>query len=174
MRTKFQHQAFTLVELLVVLAMIIVIGAVLFPTLLSVEGDRPIKAAGDIIRARLAEARVAAIEEGKVYRFAISPDGKRVRFAPDDANFLEQQDEDTANAENELPKSVVARVVNDDAGEATVDSNGWTRVATFQADGTCRETVVEIELTQPGTYSLIIRLRGLTGNTQIIKRKGVQ
>ena len=83
-----------------------------------------------------------------------------------------QDDESTSPliSDNVLPKDVKARVISDDAGEATVDQNGWTRVATFEPLGTCRETVVELELSQPGVYSLIVRIRGLTGNVQIFKR----
>lgn len=167
------RKAFSLIEMVVVLAILALLAAIAYPTLSSTEGDRPIKAGGDLIRSKLAEARAAAIEEGTTYRFAISPDGRSVRFAPDNDSFNvnPSPDSEIVSEENELPKKVTARVINDEASEATVDSNGWTRVATFQPDGTCREAVVEIEISQPGTYKLIIRLRGLTGNTQTFKRK---
>lgn len=165
-----QRQGVTLIEIMIVIAVIVIIMALAVPTLNTTERDLPIKSGADTIRARLAEARGLAIENGQTMRFSISPDGKRVRFAPDTTDFATSFGDDNLGEELTLPKNVTARVVNDDAGEATVDVNGWTRVATFQPDGTCRETVVEIELNQPNTYALIIRLRGLTGNTQTVKR----
>lgn len=173
--TNTRHNGYTLIEIIVVMALIALLGAILVPTLTSVEGDRPIKAAGDLIRARMAEARSRAMDDGITYRLALSQDGRRVRVAPDDPAFTDAgpHDDDTAGpliSDNVLPKTVTARVISDEAGDATVDQFGWTRIATFEPLGTCRETVVELELTQPGTYALIVRLRGLTGSVQMIKR----
>lgn len=169
-----RHAGYTLIEIVVVMAVIVILGAVFIPSLTGVEGDRPIKAAGDLLRARMAEARSQAMENGIRYRLALAPDGRRVRVAPDDASFADAGPTDDGAgplvSDNVFPLGVTARVVSDEAGEATVDQYGWTRVATFEPLGTCRETVVEVELTQPGTYTLVVRMRGLTGHTQTFKR----
>lgn len=168
-----RRPGYTLIELIVVMAIVSILAAVLIPTLTSVEGDRPIKAAGDLIRARMAEARSRAMEDGVTYRLALSPDGKRVRIAPDKA-FADTAPVDDSSgplvSDNVLPQDVTARVVSDDAAEATVDQYGWTRVATFEPLGTCREAVVEVELNQPGVYSLVVQMRGLTGSVKVFKR----
>lgn len=166
---------YTLIELIVVMAVIAILAALFIPTLSSVEGDRPIKAAGDLLRARIAEARYRAMEDGIRYRLALAPDGRRVRVAPDDDSFadrppIEGDEGGPLVSDNVFPKDVTATVVSDESGSATVDQYGWTRVATFEPLGTCRETVVEIELHQPGTYTLVLRLRGLTGNVHTFKR----
>jgi prepilin-type N-terminal cleavage/methylation domain-containing protein len=162
------HPGFTLIEVMIVMAILLILGAMVVPTLMSTERDLPIKSAGDTMRARLNDARSLAIEHGQTIRFSLSPDGKKVRFAVDaDQNSASDSD---LTSEYSMPRSVTARIINDESGEATLDSAGWTRVATFQPDGTCRETVVEVELNQPNCYALIVRLRGLTGNVQVIKR----
>ena len=173
--TRHRQSGYTLIEIIVVMAVIVLLGAVFIPILTSVEGDRPIKAAGDLMRARMAEARARAMDDGIAYRLALSQDGRRVRIAPDDQTQKavppdEGESSDSQNSDNVFPKGVTAHVVGDESGEATVDQYGWTRIATFEPLGTCRETVVEVELNQPGVYSLLVRMRGLTGNVQIMKR----
>ena len=169
-----RHSGYTLIEIVVVMAVILILGAVFLPSLTGVEGDRPIKAAGDLLRARIADARSRAMDEGISYRLALSPDFRRVRITPDDQTLQsppnESESQDPLVSDNVFPKGVTARVVGDDSGEATVDQYGWTRIATFEPLGTCKETVVEVELNQPGVYSLVVRMRGLTGHVQILKR----
>jgi prepilin-type N-terminal cleavage/methylation domain-containing protein len=171
---RHRQPGYTLVELLVVMAVIVLLGAIFLPSLTGVEGDRPIKAARDLLRARMAEARYRAMEDGIRYRLALSPDGRRVRVAPDDESFNDippaEDEGGPLVSDNVFPLTVTATVVSDESGSATVDQYGWTRVATFEPLGTCRETVVEVELNQPGTYTLVVRLRGLTGNVQTFKR----
>ncbi len=170
-----RHSGYTLMEIIVVMAVIIILGAVFIPTLTGVEGDRPIKAAGDLMRARLAEARARAMEDGIPYRLALSPDFRRVRVTPDDqtGNAFppdENESQDPSVSDYVFPKGVTARVLNDVSGESVVDQFGWTTVATFEPLGTSKETVVEVELSQPGVYQLLVRMRGLTGNVSITKR----
>ena len=166
-----------MIELLVVMALILILGAVLLSSLSGVEGDRPIKAAGDILRARIAEARAKAMDDGISYRLSLSQDGRQVSIAPDDpskASFASSQtqadSDDPRSSDNVFPKGVTARVVTDEGMTSSADQNGWTRIATFEPLGTCKETVVEVLLSQPGVYSILVRMRGLTGSVQFIKQ----
>ena len=67
------RRAFTLMEVALVLALILVLAAITVPSLESMYGDVKLTAATDLIRARWADARTQAIEEGRAYRFAIMP-----------------------------------------------------------------------------------------------------
>ena len=51
---------------------------------------------------------------------------------------------------------------------STADAEGWTRLATFQQDGTCKEDAnIEFEIREPGVNSLIVQIRVLTGHTTV-------
>src|SRR5437764_12475102 len=81
------RRAFTLLEVALVLAVILVLAAIAVPSLESMYGDVKLTAATDMIRARCADARARAIEEGRAYRFAIMPGQGNFRVAPDTADY---------------------------------------------------------------------------------------
>jgi len=70
-------------ELVVTLAIIVVAGAIAVPSLRSMMGDNPVKAAADQVKSRWAEARAKAMEQGKPYRFSVTGNNTH-RTAPDD------------------------------------------------------------------------------------------
>ncbi len=159
---------YTLMEVLVVLAILIVLGAVLAPTFNSFSRDTKVKAATDTIMARIADARASAIERGLPYRLALSEDGLHIRIAPDDqayANHTVTSDEEDNPlvAEADFPKDVTVQHLMDEESQAVTDQAGWVRVATFLPDGTCREDLAVIQVREPGVYPILIRIRGLTG-----------
>jgi Tfp pilus assembly protein FimT len=159
------RRGITLLELMVVMAALVILGGVFLPTLSGMRGNTRVKAAVDTVRGRIAEARMRAIENGQAYRLALSPDGKRLRLAPDAAETTGQSDGTAPAVEEDLPEQVTAELMVDDDGFAGQDTNGWTRVATFQPDGTCREDTVHVLLKELGVSAMFVRLRGLTGTT---------
>ncbi|MFO0938716.1 MAG: prepilin-type N-terminal cleavage/methylation domain-containing protein [Gemmataceae bacterium] len=177
MSHKLPRPGYTMIEMVIVLAIIIILGAILMGTLSGVEGDRPIKAAGDMLRARIAEARAKAMEDGISYRLSLSQDGRQISIAPDDPTKAMSQmsmttadSNDPSSSDNVFPKGVTARVLSEEGAAPPIDQNGWTRIATFEPLGTCKETVVEVQLSQTGVYSLLVRMRGLTGSVKFIKQ----
>jgi prepilin-type N-terminal cleavage/methylation domain-containing protein len=164
-----RRRGYTLMELLAVVAILTALGGVLIPTLSGLGGDTKVKAGADAVQARLSEARAAAIEQGRAYRVAVSEDGTRVRVAPDELDFAGSVPlgEDGATGpvivEDTLPAPVTAVPVLDEGALSVVDEAGWVRVVTFLPDGTCREATAAVEVCEPGTHSMLIRVRGLTG-----------
>src|SRR5580704_2382639 len=77
------RQGYTIMELVVVLAILIILGSVIIPTLSSYYGNTRQKATADLIRARIVEGRAKAMEQGAWYRLALNSDKKRTRLAPD-------------------------------------------------------------------------------------------
>ena len=174
-----KRRGVTLVELIAVMAVLIILGGVILPTLTATRRDVYVKAAADMVRGRMAEARSKAIENGQAYRFAISEDGRRIRIAPDTYEALGEvatSDDDSSPIlirEDDLPKGVTLQLTDEEAEFAVQDSSGWKRVVTFLADGTCREDSAELIVTEKGVTPLLITVRGLTGVTMTSKMPAV-
>ncbi|MCA9175553.1 MAG: prepilin-type N-terminal cleavage/methylation domain-containing protein [Planctomycetales bacterium] len=72
-----RHQGFTLMELLLVLAILVVAGAVTIPVAIGpLEGQRLLKA-GDQVRAAFNRARVAAMRTGQIHFFRFQPNSNQ-------------------------------------------------------------------------------------------------
>jgi prepilin-type N-terminal cleavage/methylation domain-containing protein len=168
---------FTLFELVLVLAVLVTLAAIAYPSMEAMYGSYRLTAGVDMVRAAWAAARSRAIEEGRPYRFAIIPGEGRFRVAPDGGSYWSgngQNDDNSAGPppliqEDTLPKGI--RFASTDAGTATdtgvqqdsTTGGPWTSVATFLPDGTAREDV-SIEFSQRGGgRPMILKLRGLTG-----------
>src|SRR5438132_8200215 len=78
-----RRPGYTLMELLVVLALLLILGGLLAPTFSASSRDTGVKAGADLVRGRMEDARGNAIEDARPYRFAVSADGTRVRVSPD-------------------------------------------------------------------------------------------
>ncbi len=161
---------FTLFELLVVIVALIVLGAILIPTLSGLSGDSKVNAGTDLLRQRVAEARSHAIGEGRIYRVTLAPEGNKIRVTPQDDTTQQTtaaEPEKPFFAEDAFPDGVTVRLVVDSSAPPATDSNGWTVLGTFLPDGTCREDSPEIVVSEPGCYPMQIQIRGLTGATTI-------
>jgi prepilin-type N-terminal cleavage/methylation domain-containing protein len=162
----------TLIEMMAVLAVILVIGAVTVPTFGSLKGNSDQKAAADAVRGRIADARGMAMEYGQPYRLAISTDGTRIRLAPDVAEFSELPASDTPGGavtclETRLDKATAGLIADDESGGSTGEGD-WVTVGTFLPDGTCREVGSMIAVHE-GTYPPIrIQLRGVSGSSRVM------
>ena len=174
MRRSTRRGGFTLLELLVTMAIIVVLGAIVAPSLIGVAGDSPIKQATDQIRGHIANARSHAILEGQAYRMAISPDGLKVRVLP--ATWATPQDKQSmpnnSNAqplvvEETFPNDVTAEMIPNVDTLTTTDAGGWQHVATFLPNGTCQESLTTIRIRKGGSAPRVIQLRGLTGVTTV-------
>jgi len=163
-----QRPGLSIMELLVVIAVILVIGAVIVPTLSSFWADSRTRVSVDLVQARLAEARSAAVEQGRNYQVLISPDGKQIMVSTDPN---EQQDV-VETAATVAPYGITSTVpdtvtltVTYAGNDVTMSqgANGWTKLITYKADGTCVEDAGELQIEEPGVTPQVVRIRGLTG-----------
>lgn len=162
-RRTARRTAFTIVELMVVMAIVLLLAAILVPSLVGFWGNNRTKAAVDLATGRLSDARGAAISQGRAYRVSASPDGLQIRVAPDESEMPEEVTSEASTGAidrtDNLPKGVVLTPMS--VGELSTD--GWATLATFLPDGTCRESGSEFRLSEPNNVPQVVRVRGLTG-----------
>jgi prepilin-type N-terminal cleavage/methylation domain-containing protein len=169
--------AFTLLEVVLVLAILVVLGAMLYPSMEAMYGGYRVTAAVDMVRAAWAEAQSRAVNEGRPYRFSVRLNSFRVE--PESADASANNDETSEPFEDTLPKrvsftiSALAGPNDQDPGMgsgpiAGSDSGSWTPVVTFLPDGTARDDV-EITFYGPGLKPQTLKLRALTGTAIPVK-----
>lgn len=167
------RSGFTLLELLAVLAVLLILGALLGPSLSGFYGNTKQRAAADIVRGRLAEARAKAMERGTPFRVAINTDKTRIRVAPDNAEFASATPDDppafdSSTTEDKLDEATV-ELTAEEGDDRTTDSGGWLTVVTMKADGSCKETrPVTLVVKQADFAPIQIQVRGLTGQARTI------
>jgi prepilin-type N-terminal cleavage/methylation domain-containing protein len=175
------RKGFTLFELLVVLAVIILFSALVYPSVEYLYGTHQMTRAADMVRTAWADARVHAIDEARPYRFAIVPNKGNYRIAPHAAEFW-SNDPSPASADPDAPSLVLSdalpkglRFNAEDALDADAPAAGpsslpvdqvpidaWSNKAVFLPDGTAKSDV-EIIFGAKGSRELHLRLRALTG-----------
>lgn len=171
-----RRRGFTLFELCLVMAILVVLAAVAFPVFDAWQGEFRVEAAADSVRAAWARARSAAIDQGTAYRFGIVPGTGNYRIAPDSASSWAGGDAPPAPegqsppvvVEDVLPKGV--RLTTSDAPDVAaadrpagaVDPSQWVTAAVFLPDGTARDDV-RLTLAASGARPLVLKLRGMTG-----------
>lgn len=183
---RSRRPALTLVEVILVLALLVVIGAVVTPILAGSLADARLRHGGDVLRAAWGKARVAAMQSGEPYLFRCEPNGARYQIErlatlvapdaeaarelpPDEFDEAEYHDADVLRlARARLPAGIVFASVEVSAvppmaaGAAT--AGGWSAPIVFHADGTTSDAVVHLA-NADGTQ-LRVTLRGLTGSAR--------
>ncbi len=177
MKSTSRRSGFTVLEVLLVLAILIVIMAVAYPTLDGMYGDARVQAAADDVRGAWAEARVRAIDTGIPYRFAVKPNQEKYRVAPDSSEFWGGSDDSDADGRiddgqtitGSLPKNIVFTLDTD----APDSGGGWRTVATFLPDGTSKDDA-RVVLRADGCQPLVVSVRSLTGITRVQPQSQVE
>jgi Tfp pilus assembly protein FimT len=163
----YRRRAATLIEMVLVMTLLVVLGALAFPVVESLQANPRLNAAGDVIRSRLAQARSHAIEEGQSYRFAVKDQSGAFRIAPDTPEYWDDstgsavarvgQEEADWVVEEALPEKVSFQVKTDQGG-----SGDWRTVVTFLPDGRASDNA-EICYQTHGAQPATLRLQAATG-----------
>lgn len=167
------RRGFTILEVTLVLAVMLVLASIILPSVDAMYGDLRTQSAADAVRARWAEARTRAVEDGVAYRFGAIPETGKYRLAPDAPEFwsggggnaLPDSDAEPMIVEDELPSGVTFAEAGGGGG------GDYRSIATFLADGTAREDV-EITFIARSSGPLVMRLRSLTGAVTVRKETG--
>lgn len=165
-----RRRGYTLLELLCVIAVLVVLGAVVLPTLSGMFLDTRVKAGADLVISHCSDARSYAIEHGRSYQVFVSPDYKRLRVGPDESEQPEQSGSSTPTPpfvrETDLPTAVTLVPINTGA-DAGTSTNGWLKLVTYKPDGTCREAAAQFEVREDGVVPLVVNVRGMTGSVVV-------
>jgi prepilin-type N-terminal cleavage/methylation domain-containing protein len=174
---------FTLFELLLVCAVVVILGVAVYPSIEEMYSSYRISASADQVRAAWAQARTHAMDEGRPYRFSIKPGTSEFRVAPDSSAYWSgsdepQPDDDRTNPPlikaDEISKPILFHIDDqntqtapDPLGIGTPSSVGqydgvWTTVAIFLPDGSAQDDV-KIALQSAGSKPTTLRLRAITG-----------
>jgi prepilin-type N-terminal cleavage/methylation domain-containing protein len=166
--------AFTLFELIVVMAVILIILAIASPLLLNqLHSDAKITAAADTVRARWADCRSQSVEENRPYRFAVVPNSGKYKIEPYDAGTDGGSSDNIENSfimEDRLPTGVRFGTKDFPVDPSTEepDTNDYRTVAVFQPDGTAKDDV-EITFGSGSGETVTVRLRALTGSVSTVR-----
>jgi prepilin-type N-terminal cleavage/methylation domain-containing protein len=162
---------FTILELMLVMAIIVIAFALAFPSFEAMLASSREFAARDMVRGHWAEMRAKALEENRPYRFAVTENTSKFRIAPDDDTYWsgnstgEGADDKPLIIEGELPDGVLFTTSAEAfAGEAAPAPGAlWgLTVAVYLGEGIARDDA-EIYFGRAGQRPLGLRLRALTG-----------
>jgi hypothetical protein len=175
-----RRRGLTLVEVCLVLALLVVIGAVSAPLLEGSFARAGLQSGGDLLRGAWARARLAAMESGATYVFRYEPNGGRFQIVTlndigmPEGNMIAADtgaERDVSDilrlSENRLPEGVVFAAGDVSASSqvlATLGSTGegpWSAPILFHADGTTSDASILLRNAEQQT--LRVTLRGLTG-----------
>jgi len=167
------RQAFTILEIILVMGMIVIISALTIPLAQTMIVDARMSAAGDMVRARIADARGYAMEQGRPWRIGYLPKSGVIQLAPDDAPDWNNEEKDPVKKANlmrdHLPKDVVF-TTNENAPSSLqgAGSGGskWETLGVYLADGSARDDAT-VYFGPPGLAPMRVRVRGLTGSVSV-------
>ena len=194
MKKKLQNVAFiqlrnrcagmTLMELLLVVAIMVVVTAVAAPTVQQTLANQSLKKSADRVRVAMGQARVKAIKNGEEYAVFFSPGGSFFNVAP--FRTFEQQGALADQRERELSEGratsyeddLLPRGVVFVAAESAMDARGADVLATsgskgslepifFYPDGTSQDAIITLQNQKQATIE--VHLRGLTGIAKTVR-----
>lgn len=179
------RSAFTLIELILVVGVIVMIASLAVPLATRTLGRQTLRQGADKIRVAMGKARVEAIKTGNIHALFFFPEGNWfnvARFSQiDQQSGIAARDQalirnriHTGYEDNLLPKGirfVGALTENDSRATQALDevsiSQDALRPVLFYPDGTSQEATVYLRDDRQNRIAVV--LRGLTGTTRTVK-----
>ena len=184
-------RGYTLLELLLVLAIVVAVAALVLPTLFSSLESQKLRKSGDQLRAAFGRARVAAMKSGRIQLFRFEPGTGRyiteAWYADDERQLddmtLAQPSGSQATSpaagqgvQNELPEGIVfadaelqpdarAARLEEETSALSAGSLSASPPIVFYPDGTTSDARVVLMNNKP--RYVVVELRGLTGISMV-------
>ncbi|WP_254510040.1 pilus assembly FimT family protein [Anatilimnocola floriformis] len=189
------RRAFTLIEIMMVLLILVVAGAVVAPNVLNMLRRQRLKSAAESMRIAWSRAHVKAMKTGRIQVFRYELNGNQFSLQPwtsgDEATEGESEATNGFGGTVEAPDATVETKKLEDgitfaAGEAkfqarasavetslqnagTAEGGQWSRPILFYPDGSATDAYVIVSDLKQDAYR--INLRGLTGTSQVSDEK---
>jgi len=184
------RRGFTLMEILVVLALMVLIASLAAPSMLGMLETHKLRKSADLLRAEMADARLRAMELGQIQMFRYQIDGNQFGFEPwyTDEALLEgnqvgpsllpptaERDGLPDNRLEQLPDGIqiLGGERSSDTRSMEIDlalsrelaaNQTWSPPILFYPDGTSSDA--RIVLTNKRQQVVEVTLRGITGTTK--------
>ncbi len=186
-RPRSRRRAFTLIEVILVLAIIVIIVAIAYPSLEGAYCQARLTAGADGFKAALLHARAQAVEDGIPYRVAILPGKGNFRVAPDLPSHWNGNGGDSSSSndstnppfilDEHMPRGTwfsetlapsESRSDGDTFYEPEKAPIGqYKTVAVFLPDGTARDDDQPPPICGKGGTPLMVHVRSLTGEVTV-------
>ena len=184
MSRRRRHHGLTLLEILLVLALLVIIGAVAAPAIGRFVQTQRLRDSANLIRGEWSRARVQAMKSGRIHVFRYEPAGRQYVVdywmaaddqleAGDDREVVTPEIDSPWDAEK-LPEGIRFLLGQTEEGaeqrldvaeapaETGINSGaGWSPPILFYSDGTTSDA--DIVLVNKRNTAIRISLRGLTG-----------
>ncbi len=194
-RVVRRRSAFTIAEILLVLAVLVVISGLIFPPVLRLMADQPLKEGAERARAQLATVRFKALDSTAAWQFRFEPGGSHYLCMPQEsASSTATGGAANGNASTastgavqsgpqtgELPKGIVfssdmngvpfgvehipAELVMGSANAYELTQVAWSVPLTFQPDGSTADS--ELAVVDARNKQMRLIVRGLTGGVVV-------
>ncbi len=178
-RLSSTRTGFSLIEIIIVVALMVTIGAMTAPAMVGFFGSQKLAKAADKVRTEMGRARVEAIRSGDIYAFYFRPEMTSYTVAPFNSSFnermlpSEQKGEDERGTDSNFDEERLPRGITFAAADSQPDARvaqsmadkdvslSSLRPILFYPDGTSQNAVLILENEKQELYK--ITLRGLTG-----------
>ena len=179
------RKAFTLIELILVLAIIVMIASLATPMMTRMLGRQSLRQGADRVRIEMGRARVEAIKTGEVHALFFLPEGNWFNVArfiqlPQQSGIASREQAQLNNRvytgyeENFLPPRIRFSASSTEAdsrsiqtlGDVKIDSDSIQPVL-FYPDGTSQDATIYIQDERRNRIAVV--LRGLTGSARTVK-----
>jgi prepilin-type N-terminal cleavage/methylation domain-containing protein len=190
-----RHRGYTLIEMLMVLAVLVLLAAVSAPALRGIMRRANLTAAGDAVRSEITRAHVRAMKSGRTQVVTYELGGRRYRVQPwiagddalegsgqsagasegmgsisatdggDDKGHERQLPEGTTFAGGDALEESRASVVADAVAGGSSMDGEWSRPILFYPDGSSSDAFVVVA--DEFQHGLQITLIGLTGAAKV-------
>ncbi len=191
-RRSQARDGFTFAELLLVLAILLIITVVVFPPVLRMMADQPLKEGAERARVQLATVRLKALDSSAAWQLRFEPGGRRYLWMPVETNSAAASTSSSAVTSpsnsggptvGELPKGInfssdingvpltserlPQEVVVGLANAYELAQVGWSAPVTFQPDGSAVDS--ELAVIDARNRQVRLTVRGFTGGVTVSK-----